>query len=146
MYYLATTLKFSFCFCFFFPFLPSCTLLSSDWFSLSCPCPLFPIESGFDCTMEKKKNLPLYISVQSGTDVSCPYLSIWGQHCHVSEFNCANRVGGSQKAMSDLELCDNKTSMVYLFFIQINKISIFWLTTDNFHFRNLFSGALMFCL
>lgn len=46
--------------------------------------------------------------------------------------------------MSDLELCDNKTSMVYLFFIQINKISIFWLTTDNFHFRNLFSGALMF--
>lgn len=46
--------------------------------------------------------------------------------------------------MSDLELCDNKTSMVYLFFIQIDKISIFWLTTDNFHFRNLFSGALMF--
>lgn len=34
--------------------------------------------------------------------------------------------------------------MVYLFFIQIDKISIFWLTTDNFHFRNLFSGALMF--
>lgn len=37
--------------------------------------------------------------------------------------------------MSDLELCDNKTSVVYLFFIQIDKISIFWLTTDNFHFR-----------
>lgn len=47
--------------------------------------------------------------------------------------------------MSDLELRDNKTSMVYLFFIQIDKISIFWLTTDNFHFRNPFSGALMFC-
>lgn len=46
--------------------------------------------------------------------------------------------------MLDLELCDNKTSMVYLFFIQNDKISIFWLTTDNFHFRNLFSGALTF--
>lgn len=34
---------------------------------------------------KKKKNLPLYISVQSGTDVSCPYLSIWGQPCHASE-------------------------------------------------------------
>lgn len=41
-------------------------------------------------------------------------------------------------------LCDEKTSMVYLFFIQIDEISIFWLTTDNFHFRILFSGALMF--
>lgn len=46
--------------------------------------------------------------------------------------------------MSDLELCDDKTTMIYLFFIQIDKISIFWLTTDNFHFRKLFSGALMF--
>lgn len=47
--------------------------------------------------------------------------------------------------MLDLELCDNKTSSrFYLFFIQIDKISIFWLTTDNFHFRNLFSGALTF--
>ena len=48
------------------------------------------------------------------------------------------------KGNGDLELCDNKTSVFYLFFIQIDKISIFWLTTDNFHFRILFSGALMF--
>lgn len=34
--------------------------------------------------------------------------------------------------------------MVYLFFIQSNKISIFWLTTDNFHFQNVSSGALFF--
>lgn len=70
----------------------------------------------------------------------CPF---GGNIAMLQRFNCANRVWRIPKAMSDLELCDNKT-MVYLFFIQIDKISIFWLTTDNFHFRNLFSGALMF--
>lgn len=72
----------------------------------------------------------------------CPF---GGNIAMLQRFNCANRVWRIPKAMSDWELCDNKTSLVYLFFIQIYKFSIFWLTTDNFHFRNLFSGALMFC-
>ena len=41
-----------------------------------------------------------------------------------------------------LRNCYSKTSVVYLFFIQINKISIFWLTTDNILFF-FSSGALI---
>lgn len=100
MCYLATTTFFSWVFFFFndiFLPVPSRTLLSPNWFSLSCPRPhLLPIESGFDCTMEKK-NLPLYISVQSGTDVSCPLCPFGGNIAMLQRFNCANRVGGSQR-------------------------------------------------
>lgn len=133
--------------------LTSHTLLSPDWFISPVPSPppslthpLFPIKSGFDCTMllkkkKKKENLPLYIPVQSGPAVSCPCLSCRGRRCHASEVKLCQQGWKIPKATG---LCDNKTSMVYLFFIQIDEISIFWLTTDNFLFRILFSGALMF--
>lgn len=143
---------------FLFPFsyyfaprpLTSHTLLSPDWFISPVPSPpnpthpLFSIKSGFDCTMLFKKkieNLPLYIPVQSGPAVSCPCLSCRGRRCHASEVKLCQQSWKIPKATG---LCDNKTSMVYLFFIQIDEISIFWLTTDNFQFRILFSGALMF--
>lgn len=78
------------------------------------------IESGFDSTKEKREYLPLYISVQSGTAVSCPCLSIGGRCCHASEVELCQQGWRIPKAtFSDLELCAiNNTSMVYLFFIQ----------------------------
>lgn len=128
----------------FFPFLPSCSLLSSDCFSLSCPRPLCPIESGFDCTMENTKSATLYFStIKNGCVL--PLFVHLGATLPCFKVLLCQQGWRIPKAMSDLELCDKKTSMVYLFFIQINKISIFWLTTDNFHFRNPLSGALMFC-
>lgn len=134
--------------------LTSHTLLSPDWFISPVPSPpppptpltlSFQLNQGLTapCCLKKKKieNLPLYIPVQSGPAVSCPCLSCRGRRCHASEVKLCQQGWKIPKATG---LCDNKTSMVYLFFIQIDEISIFWLTTDNFQFRILFSGALMF--
>lgn len=124
-------LQFSSCFC---------HLVFSHGLVLS-PLPISSksIKSGFDCTTVK--NLPL--SIQSGMDVFCPFCPLEGT---IAMHHLCQQGQRIPKAMSDLELHDNKTSRVYLFFIQINKIYIFWLTTDNFHFRNPFSGALIFFL
>lgn len=127
------------------PPVPSHTLLSPDWFISPIPSLpptlFFQLNQGLTAPCCLKKNLPLYIPVQSGPAVSCPCLSCRGRPCHASEVKLCQQGWMIPKATG---LCDNKTSMVYLFFIQINEISIFWLTTDNFHFRILFSGALMF--
>lgn len=101
MYYLATTTLFSsgsFFFFFLSIFLPvpSCTLLSPDWFSLSCTHLLFPIESGFDCTMEKKI---CHFIFQYNQERMCPapICPFGGNIAMLQSFNCANRVGGSQR-------------------------------------------------
>lgn len=98
MYYLATTTTvFSSGFLDIFLPAPSCTLLSPDWFSLSCPHPLlFPIESGFDCTMEKKI---CHFIFQYNQERMCPapVCPFGGNIAMLQRFNCANRVGGSQR-------------------------------------------------
>lgn len=146
MYHPATSTLFSSGFFFLNIFLPgpSRALLSPDWFSLSCPYPrLFPIESGFDCTTEKKI---CHFIFQYNQERMCPapVCPFGGNIAMLQRFNCANRVGGSQRQCRTWSCAIIKLQWFYLFFIQIDKISIFWLTTDNFHFRNLFSGALMF--
>lgn len=100
MYYLATTTLFGsfFKYIYFFLPVPSPTLLSPDWFTLSCPPNplLFPVESGFDCTMEKKI---CHFIIQYNQERMCPAPTcpFGGNIAMLQSFNCANRVGGSQR-------------------------------------------------
>lgn len=103
MFYLATTTLslvqfFLYIYIYIFLPVPSRTLLSPDWFSLSCPQPhLFSIESGFDCTMEKKKICHFIFQYNQERMCPAPFCPFGGNIAMLQRFNCANRVGGSQR-------------------------------------------------
>ena len=63
---------------------------------LTPPPLLFPIESGFDCTMEKKI---CHFIFQYNQERMCPapVCPFGGNIAMLQRFNCANRVGGSQR-------------------------------------------------
>lgn len=122
-------------------FLPVPSSLAPDWFFSLLPSTpsSFQLNQGLTAPWRKKKKQQktCHFIFQYNQERMCPapICPFGGNIAMLQRFNCANRVGGSQRQCQDLELRDNKTSMVYLFFIQLDKISIFWLTTDNFHFR-----------
>lgn len=100
MYFLATTTLFSsvfFLFCFSSRSI-SYSSLTRLVFSLSCPHHLFfPIESGFDCTMEKKKICHFIFQYNQERMCPAPICPFGGIIAMLQRFNCANRVGGSQR-------------------------------------------------
>lgn len=146
MCYLATTTLFS------YDFLspPPCSLhlvLFSRQTGFVSPAPAcfssFQLNQGLTAP-RRGKNLPLYISVQSGTDVSCPFFVHWGATLPCFRgFNCANRVGGSKKGNVELGTVRIIQLKWFIYFsFRSMKIYIFWLTTDNYHFRNLLFWSL----
>lgn len=99
MYYQVTSTLFS-SFFLKYIFLPvlaiSYSSLTRLVISLLPPPLLFPIESGFDCTMEKKI---CHFIFQYNQERMCPapFCPFGGNIAMLQRFNCANRVGGSQR-------------------------------------------------
>lgn len=58
---------------------------------------LFPIESGFDCTMEEKKICHFIFQYNQERMCPAPICPFGGNIAMLQRFNCANRVGGSQR-------------------------------------------------
>lgn len=147
MYYLATTTLFSSKFLFvlfldiFLP-VPSCTLLSPDWFpplflfslSLSCPLPLnlpLPLSNWIRVWLhhggkKRNKSATLYFSTIRNGCVLPLFVHLGATLPCVRSLTVPTGFGGSQRQCRTWRLCDNKTSMVYLFFIQ-NRQNLYFL-------------------
>ena len=100
MYYLATTTLFIWGFLDIFLPVPSRTLLSTDWFSPSWPLhpppPSFQLNQGLTAPWRKKI---CHFIFQYNQERMCPapVCPFGGNIAMLQRFNCANRVGGSQR-------------------------------------------------